>query len=296
MRWERDGELDRIDPAGCFPQSPVQGPADRLRSVRITGTCANPASLAARQRRSPAIIWHFRQVLHNNDGLDFMPSRSPIARAPTVRLHRSHGAAGSGWAKPVRPAGVGRHRQRSASGGMETDLQGAAPSGGGVQSLTERFSAVRFCSWVRISLRAECRPRPLRCRVVEENRFPVVGGLREPDASRDHGPEHLVLEEIPEIRRHPSRPDCPFPVIHAGRIPSSAGCAKDSARGRWYPSGPMMPSRARTPHWMGIRDRVGCHQRIEVEVERRRAVDKNVLIFIFDPGGGAGESIPGRLS
>src|SRR5262245_19344350 len=171
------------------------------------GTRSRPASFAARQRRSPAMIWKRSPIRRTTMGwmtplvlIDCASSWS-LASSTCPRGWKSFGARRS---MSVSTVAVGRGGGRS-----------------GISALRPLPSAGRFSMWATGITSGHVLP--LRSRgdrsfddfareraigfgtaglgVVEDDRHAVARRFAEPDVARDDGAEDFLLEKIPDVAR-----------------------------------------------------------------------------------------------
>src|SRR5262245_54743193 len=154
-------------------------------SRTVTGTVSSPACCAARQRRSPAMIWYLSPRRRTRMGWTMPLSRRESAsswRRPASTPIRGWCGFGSrlavGSSIPAPPEGAGSGSGRSA----ESPLPSAF-----------LFMGHHFLGEVQVGL------GPLRPYVIEDYGFTEAGRLPEADAAGHRGLEDLVLEVPPDV-------------------------------------------------------------------------------------------------
>src|SRR5262249_25728300 len=145
------------------------------------GTVSRPSCWAARQRRSPAMIW-------------CRPGPSRLTRMGwTIPFSRMEAASSSSRAASMPARGWKGLGSRLCVGTSEETSRGLSPSGSGRRAESPLPSAFLFMAHELLG-QVQVGLGPLRPDVVEQDRLTEARGLPQADAPRHHRLEHLVLE------------------------------------------------------------------------------------------------------
>src|SRR6185312_996742 len=170
----------------------------------ITGTSLRPARFAARQRRSPAMIWYSRLPVFRTTMGCMIPSRSMdcVNSMRAVGSKSRRGWLGLGIMRSIARRVTSRSAGGAVSGGVFVVTVSAAGRLG-MSDCSPLPSALRGWSFLVIGEdlfgQLDVSFRPLGAGIVKQNRFAMAGRLGKPDAARDDSAEHVFAEEFTQV-------------------------------------------------------------------------------------------------